>query len=59
MRLEVNPELGMPEHHEARWVDYREALRHGVPRLVPVVHWAYRARSGSSTVAGRTRGLGT
>lgn len=40
--LPVNPELGTPEHHEARWVDYAEALRRVSPRLVPVVRWAYR-----------------
>lgn len=42
IRLPVNPELGMPEHHEARWVDYRQALDMVSPRLTPVVHWAYR-----------------
>src|SRR5271168_4172273 len=26
IRLPVNPELGVPEHHEARWVDYYKAL---------------------------------
>jgi bis(5'-nucleosidyl)-tetraphosphatase len=39
--LPVNPELGVPEHHEARWVDYDRALEMVTPRLVPVVHWAY------------------
>ena len=28
--LPVNPELGVPEHHEARWVDYHEGAQHGV-----------------------------
>ena len=41
-QLPVNPELGVPEHHEARWVDYRKALTMVSPRLKPVVHWAYR-----------------
>jgi bis(5'-nucleosidyl)-tetraphosphatase len=39
--LPVNPELGFPEHHEARWVDYDKALELVSPRLVPVVRWAY------------------
>jgi 8-oxo-dGTP pyrophosphatase MutT (NUDIX family) len=40
--LPVNPELGVPEHHEARWVDYQRALSMVTPRLLPVVRWAYR-----------------
>ena len=40
--LPVNPELGVPEHHEARWVDYQRALDMVTPRLTPVVDWAYR-----------------
>jgi bis(5'-nucleosidyl)-tetraphosphatase len=40
--LPVNPELGVPEHHEARWVDYPRALEMVTPRLNPVVRWAYR-----------------
>jgi 8-oxo-dGTP pyrophosphatase MutT (NUDIX family) len=40
--LPVNPELGVPEHHESRWVDYQKALAMVTPRLVPVVRWAYR-----------------
>ena len=39
--LPVNPELGVPEHHEARWVDYPRALEMVTPRLFPVVRWAY------------------
>jgi len=42
VRLPVNPELGVPEHHEARWVDYHKALEMVSPRLVPVLRWAYR-----------------
>ena len=38
--LPVNPDLGMPEHHEARWVSYTEALSMVSARLVPVVQWA-------------------
>jgi 8-oxo-dGTP pyrophosphatase MutT (NUDIX family) len=40
VRLPINPELGFPEHHEARWVDYPEALSMVSARLIPVVHWA-------------------
>ena len=40
--LPVNPELGVPEHHEARWVDYPRALTLVSPRLQPVVRWAYQ-----------------
>jgi 8-oxo-dGTP pyrophosphatase MutT (NUDIX family) len=40
--LPVNPDLGVPEHHEARWVDYERALNMVTPRLAPVVRWAYR-----------------
>jgi 8-oxo-dGTP pyrophosphatase MutT (NUDIX family) len=38
--LPVNPDLGMPEHHEARWVGYSEALLMVSARLIPVVQWA-------------------
>jgi 8-oxo-dGTP pyrophosphatase MutT (NUDIX family) len=41
VRLPINPELGHPEHHEARWVDFDRALAMVSPRLVPVVRWAY------------------
>jgi 8-oxo-dGTP pyrophosphatase MutT (NUDIX family) len=39
--LPVNPELGFPEHHEARWVGLDQALSMVSPRLLPVVHWAH------------------
>jgi 8-oxo-dGTP pyrophosphatase MutT (NUDIX family) len=41
IELPVNPALGMPEHHEARWVDYDRALTMVSPRLQPVMRWAY------------------
>jgi 8-oxo-dGTP pyrophosphatase MutT (NUDIX family) len=41
VRLPINPEIGMPEHHEARWMDCARALSVVSPRLVPVVRWAY------------------
>lgn len=40
VRLPINPELGMPEHHEARWVDFGEAIIMVSPRLQPVLRWA-------------------
>jgi 8-oxo-dGTP pyrophosphatase MutT (NUDIX family) len=40
VRLPVNPELGVPEHHEARWVNLTQALAMVAPRLQPVVRWA-------------------
>jgi bis(5'-nucleosidyl)-tetraphosphatase len=39
--LPINPELGTPEHHEARWVDFPKALGLVSPRLRPVVEWAH------------------
>jgi len=42
IELPINPELGVPEHHEARWVDYDKALMMVSPRLKPVMRWAYR-----------------
>jgi bis(5'-nucleosidyl)-tetraphosphatase len=41
IELPVNPDLGAPENHEARWVDYDRALTMVSPRLQPVVRWAY------------------
>jgi 8-oxo-dGTP pyrophosphatase MutT (NUDIX family) len=38
--LPVNPNIGMPEHHEARWVTYEGALAVVTSRLIPVVQWA-------------------
>ena len=40
VRLPINPELGRPEHHEARWVTFDQALSMVAPRLTPVVRWA-------------------
>jgi 8-oxo-dGTP pyrophosphatase MutT (NUDIX family) len=38
--LPVSPELGRPEHNEARWLDLAGALSVASPRVVPVVNWA-------------------
>jgi bis(5'-nucleosidyl)-tetraphosphatase len=40
VRLPVSSELGRPEHHEYRWVDFAEADRLLPPRLRAVVGWA-------------------
>ena len=38
--LPVNPELGRPEHHEFRWLDYEQARTLLPPRLLPILEWA-------------------
>lgn len=38
--LGVNPELGRPEHHEFRWLEYAEARPLLVDRLRAVLDWA-------------------
>jgi 8-oxo-dGTP pyrophosphatase MutT (NUDIX family) len=38
--LPVSPELGRPEHNEARWVDLAGALSLSSPRVAPIVQWA-------------------
>jgi len=40
VHLPINPELGFPEHQEARWVGFETALTMVSPRLLPVIHWA-------------------
>lgn len=40
LELPVSPELGRPEHHEYRWVDFRELGRLAPERLAPVIEWA-------------------
>jgi bis(5'-nucleosidyl)-tetraphosphatase len=39
--LPVSPELGKPEHQEARWVSFDRALEMVTERLQPVVRWSY------------------
>ena len=38
--LPVSPELGRPEHNEARWVDLAGALSLSSPRVAPILRWA-------------------
>jgi bis(5'-nucleosidyl)-tetraphosphatase len=40
VHLPINPELGFPEHQEARWVGFEMALNMVSPRLKPVLQWA-------------------
>jgi len=35
----VNPEIGVPEHHEYRWLSYSELEKLAPPRLLPVIRW--------------------
>lgn len=39
-RLNVNPLLGRPEHHEYRWLDYAGAQSLLVPRVQAALRWA-------------------
>ena len=41
IHLPINPDLGKPEHNEARWFDYGKTLDLVSPRLRPVVEWAH------------------
>ena len=36
----ISPDLGRPEHHEYRWVDFDEAYDLAAPRVRVVVQWA-------------------
>ena len=40
VHLPINPELGFPEHQEARWVSFETALNMVSPRPKPVIQWA-------------------
>jgi 8-oxo-dGTP pyrophosphatase MutT (NUDIX family) len=52
VHLPINPELGFPEHQEARWVGFDRALSMVSPRLLPVMHWA------STTIGAQGQGEG-
>ena len=45
--LPVNPELGRPEHHEFRWLDYRMARERLAQRVKPILDWAETLVTGS------------
>ncbi len=40
IKLPVSPELGRPEHHEYRWLEYEETSKLVAPRVVPILDWA-------------------
>jgi len=40
VKLRLNPELGVPEHHEFRWLDFGAATSLAVPRIAAVLAWA-------------------
>lgn len=40
VEMGIAPELGRPEHHEFRWVNFDEAYDLSAPRVRQVVQWA-------------------
>ncbi len=40
IEMGIAPELGRPEHHEFRWIDFDEAYDLAAPRVRLVVQWA-------------------
>ena len=40
IEMGIAPELGRPEHHEYRWIDFDEAYDLSAPRVRLVVQWA-------------------
>ena len=40
VQMGIAPELGRPEHHEFRWIDFDEAYDLSAPRVRLVVQWA-------------------
>jgi 8-oxo-dGTP pyrophosphatase MutT (NUDIX family) len=45
--LRISPELGRPEHHEFRWLDYSAARALLVPRLQWILDWARSVTEGA------------
>jgi bis(5'-nucleosidyl)-tetraphosphatase len=43
VKLPVNPELGAPEHHEYRWLNFEAAKALAVPRIAAVLEWARKS----------------
>lgn len=39
--LPISPELGRPEHHEFRWLEYKQARKLLAPRVQPILDWAH------------------
>ena len=40
VEMGIAPELGRPEHHEYRWIDFDKAYDLSAPRVRQVVQWA-------------------
>lgn len=40
VEMGIAPELGRPEHHEYRWIDFDQAYDLAAPRVRLVVRWA-------------------
>jgi 8-oxo-dGTP pyrophosphatase MutT (NUDIX family) len=40
VEMGISPELGRPEHHEYRWMDFDTAYDVSAPRVKQVVQWA-------------------
>ncbi len=40
VKMGIAPELGRPEHHEFRWIDFDQAYDLSAPRVRLVVQWA-------------------
>ena len=40
VEMGIAPELGRPEHHEFRWVDFDEAYDLAAPRVRLIVQWS-------------------
>jgi 8-oxo-dGTP pyrophosphatase MutT (NUDIX family) len=40
VELQVNPEIGRPEHTEYRWASFEEVAELVTPRVLPVLKWA-------------------
>jgi bis(5'-nucleosidyl)-tetraphosphatase len=51
--LPLSPELGRPEHHEYRWVDFAEAKKLAPVRLQPIIAWAESFSAGRQPATAR------
>jgi 8-oxo-dGTP pyrophosphatase MutT (NUDIX family) len=47
VKFSINPELGMPEHHEYRWISLNETKDLAPARLIPIIEWANDVIDGS------------
>jgi bis(5'-nucleosidyl)-tetraphosphatase len=54
--LPVNPDLGVPEHQEARWVSVDMAMGLVSARLKPVVRWSYNTITHGPGAAAKSGG---